>query len=65
MPRSQQSSTTLAGKALKRATSRREASDEAWHKAIHDAHAAGLSVRAIAPLAGISHQRVHQILHGG
>lgn len=32
--------------------------------AIRAAHQAGETVRAIAKAAGISHQRVHQILHG-
>lgn len=33
-------------------------------KAIRAAHAAGATVRAIATEAGLSFQRVHQILHG-
>lgn len=32
--------------------------------AIREAHAAGATVRAIAAEAGLSFQRVHQILHG-
>jgi hypothetical protein len=31
-------------------------------QAIHDAHEHGASLRAIAAAAGISHQRVHQLL---
>lgn len=32
--------------------------------AIREAHEAGETIRAIAAEAGLSHQRVHQILHG-
>lgn len=33
-------------------------------EAIRKAHEAGETVRAIAEMAALSHQRVHQILHG-
>lgn len=33
-------------------------------KAIRAAHEAGLTVREIARLAGVSHQRVHQVISG-
>lgn len=33
-------------------------------EAIREAHRAGMSLRAIAAEAGLSFQRVHQIIHG-
>jgi H+/Cl- antiporter ClcA len=48
--------------ALRKATARRARTEDAWRTAILAASAAGMSERAIAPLAGVSHQRVHQIL---
>lgn len=33
--------------------------------AIRAAHETGLTVREIARLAGVSHQRVHQVISGG
>lgn len=35
-----------------------------FEQAIRDAHAGGESMRKIAVAAGLSYQRVHQILHG-
>ncbi len=49
----------VRGAAHKAARSR-----EAFHQAIRDASAAGASTRAIAAEAGLSHQRVWQILRG-
>jgi len=48
--------------ALRRATARRSRSEQAWHDAIRDAHAAGESLREIGRAAGISHVRVLQIV---
>jgi len=36
---------------------------ERFHSAIRAAHAAGVSLRAIADDAGLSHQRVHQLMN--
>lgn len=47
---------------LKRATARRDNAASEWRAAILAAKEAGLAERKIAPLAGVSHQRVHQIL---
>lgn len=44
-----------------RATTKRANADEAWKRSIRDAHASGLSLRAIAEIAGVSHVRVLQI----
>jgi hypothetical protein len=33
-------------------------------RAIRDAHSAGESARTIGRAAGLSHQRIHQIIHG-
>lgn len=44
------------------ATIRRAKSDEAWRKAIREAHAYGCSLREIAKVAGVTNPRVHQIV---
>lgn len=49
---------------LKAATTARADVEERWKQAIRDAAEEGMTQRAIAPLAGISHQRVAQILDG-
>ncbi len=49
---------------LQAATRARRAADTTWVASIDRAHQAGLSHRAIAPLAGVSYQRVGQILKG-
>lgn len=33
-------------------------------EAIHNAYKAGATMRSIAEASGLSHQRIHQILHG-
>jgi hypothetical protein len=53
---------STAEAALTRATARRARAEQAWRDEIRAAADAGMSGRAIAPLASISHQRVHQIL---
>lgn len=49
---------------VRRATKRRAESEEAWRVAIREAHAQGLSLRAIAKEADVSHVRVLQIVRG-
>lgn len=50
--------------AVRRAAAKATAASHARDEAIRAAHAQGETVRAIAEVAGISFQRVHQILHG-
>lgn len=47
---------------VKRATTRRAESEEAWRAAIRQARADGASLRQIASAAGVSHVRVLQIV---
>jgi hypothetical protein len=47
-----------------RATEARRAAETEWHDAILAAKRAGASTRAIGARAGISHQRVQQIVAG-
>ena len=49
-------------KALASTSANRARAEQSWRNAIVDAHTDGLSQRTIARFAGISHQRVHQIL---
>jgi transposase-like protein len=49
---------------VRRATARRSRSDTEWREAIRAAREAGLSLRAIAEAAGVSHVRVIQLLRG-
>lgn len=49
---------------VKRATKRRATAEEEWRVAIREAHAEGVSLRAIAQAAGVSHVRVLQIVRG-
>lgn len=49
---------------VKQTAVRRAKSDEAWRKAIREAHAYGCSLREIARAAGVSHPRVLQIVRG-
>jgi len=49
---------------IRRAKERADEARSAFHQAVRYAHAEGMTMRAIAHAAGISHQRVHQILHG-
>lgn len=51
--------------ALRTAARRRAAANAAWHTAIRAARDSGLTYRQIAVAAGVSHQRVSQILRGG
>jgi hypothetical protein len=48
---------------LRLASPRAEEADQECLWAIAAAHAAGLSVRKIAPATGLSSSRVHQLLH--
>ena len=41
-----------------------EAADRELERAIMDARGAGMSLRAIADAAGVSHEKVRQILRG-
>jgi hypothetical protein len=47
---------------VKRATTRRAESEEAWRDAIRQARAEGASLRQIASAAGVSHVRILQIV---
>lgn len=47
---------------VEKASRLRDESERGWRDAILAAHAAGLSYRAIAGAAGVSHQRVAQIV---
>jgi hypothetical protein len=49
---------------VRRAAHKAALASQERDEAIRDAHAAGHPVRAIAGEAGLSHQRVHQIIHG-
>jgi hypothetical protein len=49
-------------KRVRQATRRREASEEAWRRAIREAVAAGESLRRVADAAGVSHVRVLQLV---
>lgn len=50
--------------AVTRAAAKAASASQARDDAIRDAHAKGATIRAIAEAAGLSHSRVHQILHG-
>lgn len=49
---------------VRRAAAKAASASAARDQAIREAHAAGLSIRTIAAEAGLSFQRIHQILHG-
>ena len=49
--------------ALREAALRRRESESAWRAAILTAHRDGMSYRAIAVHAGVSHSRVQQIVN--
>lgn len=49
---------------VRRAAAKAAQASQDRDDAIREAHAAGETIRAIAAEAGLSHQRVHQILHG-
>lgn len=49
---------------VRRAAAKAASASQERDDAIQAAHAAGATVRAIAAEADLSHQRVHQILHG-
>lgn len=49
---------------LARAKRFHEQARDAFHASIREANAGGLSTRSIAAVVGLSHQRIHQILHG-
>jgi hypothetical protein len=49
---------------LRRITRKRAESEEAWRVAIREAHAQGMSLRAIAENVGVAHTRVLQIVRG-
>lgn len=55
----------IAARAYKRAEEKLEAARAIRDDAIRDAHAEGMSLRAIASHVGIAHQRVAQILEDG
>lgn len=46
------------------AAARSQRERELFLDTIREAHAAGESTRLIAAAAGLSHQRIHQIIHG-
>ena len=48
---------------VRRAATKAARARAAFEQAIRDAHAAGASTRVIATAAGLSHQRIHQIIH--
>ncbi len=48
---------------LRRAKIHADASRKAFEDSIREAHASGLSLRVIAAEAGLSFQRIHQIVH--
>lgn len=50
--------------AVTRAAAKAASASQARDDAIRAAHENGATIRAIAAAAGISFQRVHQILHG-
>jgi hypothetical protein len=52
----------IALQAVRRATVRRVAAEQAWRDAIVKAVAGGYSHRAVGKAAGVSHTRVQQIL---
>lgn len=49
---------------LRYLTRKRAESEEAWRVAIREAHASGMSLRAIAECVGVTHPRVLQIVRG-
>ena len=49
---------------VRRAAAKAAQASQERDEAIRAAHSAGATVRAIAAEAGLSHQRIHQILHG-
>jgi hypothetical protein len=55
---------TVDLKRVTRAAHKAAHARDAFHVAIRAASAAGESTRSIAQVAGLSHQRIHQILHG-
>lgn len=50
---------------VKRSRERADKARSAFEDAIRQAHADGESMRKIAAAAGLSHQRVYQLLHTG
>lgn len=55
---------TAAVRAVARARLRRERAEDDLHAAILAARAAGASLQSIADAAGITRQRIHQIVKG-
>ncbi len=49
---------------LKSLSRKRAESEQAWRIAIREAHAGGMSLRAIAECVGVAHTRVLQIVRG-
>jgi len=47
---------------IRRARERSDMARAEFHKAIRAGHAAGMTTREIAAKAGLSHQRIHQII---
>ncbi len=48
---------------IRRAKERADKARSAFEDAVREAHAAGKSMRVIAAEAGLSFQRIHQIVH--
>ncbi len=48
---------------IRRAKERADKARSAFEQAVRDAHASGVSLREIAAEAGLSFQRIHQIVH--
>ncbi len=48
---------------IRRAKERADKARSAFEQAVREAHASGASMRQIAAEAGLSFQRIHQIVH--
>jgi transposase len=51
------------GRRFAETSGERDKARQELYAAIRKAHREGMSIRRIAELAGVSHQRVHQVLH--